>query len=162
MFVMIILPLILAIGLGTLIGYSEDDGLAGFGATVVFICAFGMLGATVNLGICDIREEFYNYNTPTKSISNEITCDNGNYAIKITDEALIFEVNDNTEIVEREKCSILIDKTVETPYVIYEEHYPSATNFWVFDMIGLEERYVLTVPDVSYIKGTYSIDWREP
>ena len=158
---MIILPLILAIGLGILVGCLENDGWIGFRTIVVFICVFGALGVVLDLGICDIREELYNYNTPTKSISNEITCDNENYAIKITDEALIFEVNDNTEVVEREKCSILIDKTVETPYVIYEEHYPSATNFWVFDMIGLEERYILTVPDVSYIKGTYSIDWRE-
>lgn len=161
MFVMIILPLILAIGLGILVGYLENNGLAGFGATIIFLLVFALLGVVINLDICEIREKLYNYNTPTKSISNEITCDNENYAIKITDEALIFEVNDNTEIVEREKCSILIDKTVETPYVIYEEHYPSATNFWVFDMIGLEERYILTVPDVSYIKGTYSIDWRE-
>jgi hypothetical protein len=162
MFVMIILPLILAIGLGILVGYLENNGRIGFGATVIFILAFGTLGVVVNAGICDIREELYNYNTPTKSISNEITCDNENYAIKITDEALIFEVNNNTEVVERKKCSILIDKTVKTPYVIYEEHYPCATNFWTFDMIGLEERYIFTVPDVSYIKGTYSINWREP
>ena len=75
MFVAIILPLVLAIGLGVLIGAQERDASAGIFSTILFIIMFGLIGTVLSVGICGIKEGLYKYDNPVKSSSAEIVCE---------------------------------------------------------------------------------------